>query len=640
MSLEPVIHVLLVEDSPTDALLTEEALSLSRFHVQSSERLGDALRLLLDRHFDVVLLDLGLPDSQGLDTLRSLRSEIPQIAVIVLTGKDDERLALQALQEGAQDYLTKNDLQADPLRRAIRYAVERAMSERRLRQSEERLKELTTHIHQVLWMIDAKESKVLYVSPGYQRIWGRSCASLMDNPHSYLDGIHPLDKEMMLRENRRMYRTGHIDVECRVLRPDEVVRWIWVRGYPIWERDDIVRFVGVVEDITEKRSLQEQFQQSQKMEAVGKLASGVAHDFNNMLTIISGYSELLLDSPELDESLCDSVKSIREAGERAAALTRQLLAFSRKSVLELSVIDINESVRETATLLQRLIGEDIVLRTHLDPTIHRVKVDPSKLGQVLMNLAVNARDAMPNGGMLTMETRHVTLDESSGHGHPDVRPGRYVVLAITDNGTGMTPEVLEHIFEPFYTTKGVGRGTGLGLAVVQGIINQSNGHVAVSTELGVGTTFTIYLPAVEASAENGTYTNGHVETGSDRRGTETVLLVEDDERVRRLTTMILQSSGYIVVTAADGAEAIQLADSHGGPFDLLVTDVVMPEMSGPDLAKTLQLQCRAMKVLFTSGYTGDAIFSHEALPNDVAFMQKPYTPSSLAKKVRQLLDDG
>jgi PAS domain S-box-containing protein len=764
MVTETPLDVLLVEDSPSDVLLTEEALSPpSRFRLQSSERLSQALRLLTEAHFDIVLLDLGLPDSQGLDTLRKLRDRNAKVAVVVLTGKDDEELALQALQEGAEDYLVKGQADASQLRRSIRYALERRSSDKRLRQSEERFQELIVNIQDVLWMIDAQEAKVLYVSPAYETLWGRSCQSLLDNPQSYMENIHPLDRERMVLENATMYQTGYIDAECRILRPDGSLRWVWIKGNPITEQGQVVRMVGVAKDITDRRllaaerdallgrlqlhiqrmplayvlfdadmrivdwnptaerifgyakeemlgagppyeqfvapsfrqhgdailsrirsgdmqahsinenltkdertitcewfntplldedghfagfislaqdvterkSLEAQFQQAQKMEAVGQLAGGVAHDFNNLLTIISGYSEILLAKLESSDPMRESVRAISEAGARAASLTRQLLAFSRKTVLEPKVLNLNEVVRETEKFLRRLIGEDILLTAVLDPTISRVKVDPGQLGQVLMNLAVNARDAMPRGGKLMVETRSVELDQEYARLRPEVEPGRYVVLTITDTGGGMTADVKAKIFEPFFTTKGVGKGTGLGLAVVLGIVKQSGGHVEVYSELGIGTTFKIYFPAVEdqVSAPKG------FDAGNGVRGTETVLLVEDEEGVRGLAVLVLQTHGYKVLAADNGKEALRLIDKHQCRIDLLVTDVVMPGMGGPELAETLQPRFPQMKVLFSSGYTDDAVVRHGLLHEKVAFLQKPYTPLTLVRKVRQLLDE-
>jgi CheY-like chemotaxis protein len=312
-----------------------------------------------------------------------------------------------------------------------------------------------------------------------------------------------------------------------------------------------------------------------------------------------------------------------------------LLAFSRKTVLEPKVLDLNEVVRETEKFLRRLIGEDVLLTAVLTPTIRRVKVDPDQLGQVLMNLAVNARDAMPRGGRLTVETQNVELGEEYARLHPEVRVGPYVLLSMTDTGSGMTAEVKARIFEPFFTTKEVGKGTGLGLAVVLGIVKQSGGHVEVYSEPGIGTTFKIYFPAVEEQIS----ATAEIDAANGGRGTETVLLVEDEESVRGLAALILQNYGYKVLAAGQGKEALQLVEKHPGRIDLLMTDVVMPSMGGPDLAEALRSRFPWMKVLFCSGYTDDAVIRHGLLQEKVAFLQKPYTPLTLVKKVRQVLDE-
>ena len=385
------------------------------------------------------------------------------------------------------------------------------------------------------------------------------------------------------------------------------------------------------------RRSEAQLFQAQKMEAVGQLAGGIAHDFNNLLTIILGYTELLLSETIPPQLVREPLTTIKQSGERAATLTRQLLAFSRKQVLEPRVLNLNAVVANLEKMLRCLISEDIDLETRLKHGLDPVKADPGQLEQVIVNLAINARDAMPRGGKIIIETRNRLLDEAFASTRPDVQPGRHVELAISDTGCGMTKEVKAHIFEPFFTTKEVGKGTGLGLATVYGIVKQSGGHIEVHSEVDWGTTFTIYLPCIEEAVPSGKSNPGLSKVF---RGKEAVLLVEDNEQVRALSRRILEAEGYTVLEAADGAEAIRVSDERlPRPIHLLVSDVVMPHVGGRELAERLALTRPEMKVLFVSGYTDDAVVRHGVLATEMAFLQKPFTPRDLANKVREVLDE-
>ncbi|MEO7362149.1 MAG: PAS domain S-box protein, partial [Gemmatimonadaceae bacterium] len=390
--------------------------------------------------------------------------------------------------------------------------------------------------------------------------------------------------------------------------------------------DETGKFAGLLSltlDVTSRKKLEAQLLQSQKMEAIGQLAGGVAHDFNNLLTVIFGYSEMLMVDPNASGSIRSSVTLINEAAQRAAGLTGQLLAFSRKAMLQPKVINVNTVVSDTSTMLRRMIGEDVVLSTVLHKNIDRMRVDPGQLAQVLMNLAVNARDAMPQGGTLTIETHNVELSAEYASTHLDCKPGPHVMLAITDTGMGMLPEVLAHIFEPFYTTKEVGKGTGLGLATVFGIIRQSGGCINVYSEPGIGTTFKLYFPSLSAVS----LADGGRDLQTSTGGGETVLLVEDDAAVRRLAAAALSRFGYSVLAAATGAQALQITEERGDTIDVLLTDVIMPGMSGPQLVSVLRDRSPKMKVVFMSGYTDDAVVRHGLLAADVSFLQKPFTPA-------------
>jgi PAS domain S-box-containing protein len=401
------------------------------------------------------------------------------------------------------------------------------------------------------------------------------------------------------------------------------------------ESGAIVNYVSVQRDVTHELELEEQYHQAQKMDAVGKLTGGIAHDFNNLLTAINGFAELMQHRLEPDDPLQNMVGNILHSGQRAADLTGQLLAFSRKQMIKPKILNLNTIVADMDKMLQRIIGEDIELKTIPSPDLWPVKVDPAQIEQIIVNLAVNARDAMPGGGQLTVETENVVLDEARIASHLETQPGEYVQLAVSDTGFGMNQEVQTRIFEPFFTTKETGKGTGLGLATVFGIVKQNSGDIWVYSEEGHGTVFKIFLPRAEEAIPA---PPPYDPIGDLPRGTETILVVEDELAVRELAVQTLQAQGYTVLQAADGQEALDLIPAHNAKIHLVFTDVVMPQMDGKELANRFKGIHPNCKVLFSSGYTDDAIAHHGVLDPDVAFIQKPFSPTALTHKVREVLD--
>jgi len=487
---------------------------------------------------------------------------------------------------------------------------------------------------------------VAFVSENVEKLFGYAAEEFMSGKVDYAACVHPDDLERVVKEmaefSGKAEKAGIAHEPYRIITKDGSEKIVKDRTYIVKDHDGrITHYKGIVEDITgqqraedERKSLEHQLFQSQKLEAVGTLTAGIAHDFNNLLTSVIGNAELMLMETGKEDPLREMTEEIKRAGEKASGLTRQLLAFSRKQILQPEVMILNHVVKEMDRMLRRIIGEDIDLKTHLSPDLSPVEADVGQVEQVLMNLVVNARDAMPMGGKLTIETKNVKLDEDYANAHIAMKSGPCVVLAVTDTGIGMTKETLEKIFEPFFTTKGKNKGTGLGLSTVYGIVKQSGGNIRVYSDPGQGTTFKIYLPVVEEAVSERAKAEGDA---AELRGSETILVVEDDEMVRNIVLKALEKKGYTVFTAADGNEALQWCEEHKDPIHLMVTDMVMPDMSGMTLADRLKTLKPEMKVLFMSGYTDNAIVHHEMFEKGIAFIQKPFTPDGLTRKVRKVL---
>jgi PAS domain S-box-containing protein len=476
---------------------------------------------------------------------------------------------------------------------------------------------------------------ILRVNGAYCRLVGRPREALEGGPFTL--GYEEGGRADALARHRAQFASGR--GESLALRPVTLwdgrqVHLEFSSSFLEGEPGDPPALLSIIRDISPRIALEERLRQSQKMDAIGRLAGGIAHDFNNLLTAIGGFAEILYEGLS-DESQRSYAAEVVKASERAANLTRQLLAFSRKQVVAPRLLALDAVVQDMACMLGRLIGADVVLTAVSEPGLWLVEADPGCVEQVIVNLAVNARDAMPAGGRLTIETRNVVLDEEYARARPDAREGPHVLLAVSDTGCGMDEATAARIFEPFFTTKGE-RGTGLGLATVYGAVRQSGGHVGVYSEPGKGAVFKVYLPRAQGQPSSGRSAQGLPLP----RGSEAVLLVEDDDAIRSLTERILQGCGYSVLSAADGREGLALAGRHAGRIDLLVTDVVMPHMGGGQLVAALSATRPGLKVLFVSGYTDDAVVLHGVLEEGVAFLNKPYTIAALARKVRETLDGG
>ena len=629
------IRLLLIEDSEDDAQLLLRELARGGYQ-PAHERVATeaSLAAALDRQeWDLVIGDHSMPGFSGIAALLLVRGRGLDVPFICVSGTITEDMAVAAMKAGASDWVSKGQL------KRLVPAVDRELREARgraaLRATEASYGTLVEHAPVGIYRSNP-DGRFLTVNAALVHLLGYGSADevllLNMSQDVYAD---PAERQRLL--DRDTYTDREYDeVEATWKRKDGRLLTVQLSVRAIRNAAREVEYYETfVRDLTEQRRLQTQLVQSQKMEAVGRLAGGIAHDFNNLLTVITTSCDLLREDMGPDDPKREDVDQVRQAADGAAALTRQLLAFSRQQVLAPQIVNLGDVVFGVERMLRRVIGEDVDLVTVLDPESGAVKADVGQLEQVLMNLAVNARDAMPTGGKLTIEIANVEHDPDYAREQEAAAVSRFVMLAVSDTGTGMDEATKARIFEPFFTTKELGKGTGLGLATVYGIVRQSGGFIWVYSEPGLGTTFKIYLPQVDAVAEGSAASDA---PSASRRGTETVLLVEDAAAVRSVIHEALARQGYAVLDAPHGAEALRIAASHAGPIHLLLTDVVMPGLSGRQVADQLAAVRPETKVLYTSGHTDDAVVRHGVLESGIAYLQKPFTVDGLARKVREVLD--
>jgi two-component system, cell cycle sensor histidine kinase and response regulator CckA len=637
------LRILHLEDDPNDAALIHstleaEGIACATVCVQSHD---DFVAALERGGIELILSDCMLPAFDGISALKIVHDRWPAIPLILVSGTLGEEQAINSFKNGATDYVLKDHLArlAPAVRRAMQEVAERAENRRTqeaLQETEQRLRIIFNNSPLGIALVGA-DGRPILTNAALQKMLGYTGEEL--SRMLFQEFTHPDDCARDINNYSQLIQglLKDYQLEKRYIRKDGQV--VWTRISVSVARDEAGRAdfaIKMVEDITERRNLEAKFIEAQKMEVIGQLASGVAHDFNNILAVIMGYSDLTMEKLSSDAELTSYLETIRSAAERATGLTRQLLIFSRKQTVQLAVLDLNDVVKDLDKMLRRLIDENIELAIVPGNDIGHVKADSGYVGQVLMNLVVNARDAMPNGGKLTIATTNATLDENYARTHIGAVAGNYVMFSVSDTGTGMTGEVKARLFEAFFTTKPKGKGTGLGLATCQTIVQQSGGHIGVCSEFGKGTTFNVYFPLVDLPLDAAARPT---QTGPLPRGTETLLVVEDEPSVRHLARRVLETQGYHVLSAANGQDALHVVRDHKGPpIRLVVSDVIMPLMGGKVMAEWLQTAHPELKILFTSGYTDEAITRHGVLDKGVEFLPKPYTPATLVHRVREMLD--
>jgi PAS domain S-box-containing protein len=634
------LRILFVEDDPNDAelalgLLEEAGYRCQWERVTSREMLEERLEAST---YDIVLCDLSMPGFSGLGALQLFRQRGLDIPFVFLSGTMGEEVAIDSIKAGATDYVLKVHMSrlVPVVTRALQEREaerQRKRAEEALRRSEERFRSLIENAMDIIVVL-SPSGAIRYVSPSVERGLGYMPEAL--GGQSLFDFVHPEDLRRVRDSFERTLqsRGGTAQEEFRFRHQDGSWRVLEAMSRNLLDDPNVAGAVINARDITEREQLKQQLLHAQKMETVGRLAGGLAHDFNNLLTGILGYAELLQQEvPEVDRGAY--LGQIVRAGERGAEMIRQLLAFARKQVIEPKVVRLDDLVVGMSQMLRRLLGEDIELVVRTPPDLWSVKVDPTQFEQVIVNLAVNSRDAMPSGGMLTVEAVNCPAGPELVQIAPGAGSEPAVMVAVSDTGVGMDEATMSRLFEPFFTTKHLGKGTGLGLATCYGIVRQARGHIRVESAPGKGSTFRIYPPRAEGGAKAQA---GVAAAGPLSKGRETILLVEDDAMVRDLASRILHSEGYTVLVVGDGSEALGVARSHVQPIDLLLTDVVMPQMGGEELAETLRREKHGLRVLYTSGYTSEAFLERKIPEQGIAFLQKPYRFHTLVRKVREVLD--